>query len=76
MEVVVVLPWAPETATLYLMRISSASISALGMTGIFAPTAAVISGLDGEMAVLDLHPSQFATQIFSKPGHAPMGTGQ
>src|SRR3990172_6021374 len=34
MEVVVVLPWVPATATPYLRRISSASISARGITGI------------------------------------------
>ena len=33
-EVVVVLPWAPATAMPYFRRISSASISARGMTGI------------------------------------------
>ena len=34
MEVVVVFPWAPAMATPYLSLISSASISALGITGI------------------------------------------
>ncbi len=34
MEVVVVFPWAPAMATPYLSRISSANISALGITGI------------------------------------------
>ena len=33
MDVVVVLPWVPATAMPYLSRISSASISARGMTG-------------------------------------------
>ena len=33
MEVVVVLPWVPAMAMPYLSRISSASISARGMTG-------------------------------------------
>ena len=33
-EVVVVLPWLPATAMPYFMRISSASISARGITGI------------------------------------------
>ena len=33
MEVVVVLPWVPAMAMEYLSRISSASISARGMTG-------------------------------------------
>ena len=37
MEVVVVLPWLPATATPYLSRISSASISARGMTGMPEP---------------------------------------
>ncbi len=40
-----VLPWAPATATLYLSRISSASISARGITGIDACWAARTSGL-------------------------------
>ena len=34
MEVVEVLPWAPDMAMAYLMRMSSASISARGMMGI------------------------------------------
>jgi hypothetical protein len=33
-EVVVVLPWVPATATVFLSRISSASISARRTTGI------------------------------------------
>ncbi len=33
MEVVVVLPWVPAMAMPYLSRMSSASISARGMTG-------------------------------------------
>jgi hypothetical protein len=40
----------PATATLYLSRISSASISALGMTGIREFTAACTSGLLAAMA--------------------------
>ena len=42
-EVVVVLPWLPATATPYLSRISSASISARGMTGM--PRAARLGDL-------------------------------
>ena len=50
-EVVVVLPWLPAMAMPNLLsRISSASISALGMTGICASTAARISGLFGGIA--------------------------
>ena len=45
MEVVDVLPCEPETAMLYFMRISSASISARGITGIFLSLAAMTSGL-------------------------------
>src|SRR5512136_3114021 len=44
-DVVVVLPWAPATAMLYFILISSASISALGMTGMKRPFAAFTSGL-------------------------------
>ena len=50
MEVVVVLPWLPATATAYLRRISSASISARGMTGIFRACAASTSGLSRRTA--------------------------
>src|SRR5713226_4905213 len=45
MEVVVVLPWAPATAIPYFKRISSASISARGITGIFILCASMTSGL-------------------------------
>ena len=45
MEVVVVLPWAPAMATLYFNRMSSASISALGMTGVDFCSAASTSRL-------------------------------
>ncbi len=44
-EVVVVLPWAPATATEYFIRISSASISARGITGIRRRSASTTSGL-------------------------------
>ncbi len=44
-EVVVVLPWDPATGMPCFMRISSASISARGMTGTFAAMAARTSGL-------------------------------
>ena len=50
MEVVVVLPWAPATATLYLRRINSASISARGITGIDKCRAATTSGFWGRTA--------------------------
>ena len=46
-----VLPWLPATATPYLSRISSASISARGMTGIPARRASTTSGLSGRTAV-------------------------
>ena len=45
MDVVVVLPWVPAMATPCLSRISSASISARGMTGTAAASAARTSGL-------------------------------
>jgi hypothetical protein len=44
MDVVVVLPWAPAMATPYLRRMSSDSISALGMTGIYRSFASRSSG--------------------------------
>ena len=44
-EVVVVLPWAPAMATPYLSRMSSASISARGMTGTCFSRAAITSTL-------------------------------
>ncbi len=50
-DVVVVLPWLPATATPYLRRISSASISARGITGIPARRASTTSGLSGRTAV-------------------------
>ena len=49
-DVVVVLPWAPATATLYFRRINSASISARGMTGMRRRVASTISGLVGRTA--------------------------
>ena len=51
MLVVVVLPWVPATAMPYFMRISSASISARGMTGIIRRPASATSGLPARMAV-------------------------
>ena len=47
----VVLPWVPATATPCLRRISSASISARGTTGIRRARAATTSGLSGVTAV-------------------------
>ena len=44
-DVVVVLPWEPATATPCFIRISSASISARGITGIPRFLAAMTSGL-------------------------------
>ncbi len=49
-EVVVVFPCAPAMATPYLRRISSASISARGMTGTILALAARTSGFAGETA--------------------------
>ncbi|GIW55261.1 MAG: hypothetical protein KatS3mg082_1665 [Nitrospiraceae bacterium] len=49
-EVVVVLPCAPAIAMPYFNRISSASISARGMTGIFLALASTTSGLVGATA--------------------------
>ena len=46
-----VLPWAPATAMPYFSRISSASISARGMTAIFRLWASSTSGLSGGTAV-------------------------
>ncbi len=45
MEVVVVLPWVPDTAMPYLRRISSANISVRGITGIARRLASCSSGL-------------------------------
>ena len=50
-EVVVVLPWLPATATPYLRRISSASISVRGITGMPRRRASTTSGFSGFTAV-------------------------
>ena len=50
-DVVVVLPWLPATATPYFMRISSASISARGITGMFRRRASNTSELVNFTAV-------------------------
>ena len=50
MEVVVVLPWVPATATDHLRRISSPSISARRTTGMRRARAALTSGLSGLIA--------------------------
>ena len=44
-DVVVVFPWVPAIAIPCFIRISSANISALGMTGIIFSLAALTSGL-------------------------------
>jgi hypothetical protein len=49
-EVVVVLPWLPATAMPSLSRISSASISARGMTGILRRSASSSSAFVARMA--------------------------
>ena len=49
-QVVVVLPWAPAIAMPYFMRISSASISARGITGIWRRCASCTSGLSAPTA--------------------------
>jgi hypothetical protein len=49
-DVVVVLPCAPATATPYFRRINSASISARGMTGMWRARASATSGLSGRTA--------------------------
>ena len=49
-EVVVVLPWEPAMAMPCLRRISSASISARGMTGIWRRRASTTSGLSRRTA--------------------------
>ncbi|MNV60352.1 hypothetical protein D3C71_1528120 [compost metagenome] len=49
--VVVVLPWVPAMAMPCLRRISSASMSARGTTGIFLSRAASTSGLSAVTAV-------------------------
>ena len=49
--VVVVLPWVPAMATPCLRRISSASISARGTTGMRLARAAITSGLSAPTAV-------------------------
>lgn len=46
-DVVVVLPCVPATAIPYFMRINSANISALGMTGIWRSRAIDTSALSG-----------------------------
>ena len=51
MDVVVVLPWLPATATPYFSRISSASISARGITGMPRRRASCTSGLSLRTAV-------------------------
>ena len=48
--VVDVLPWEPATATPYFIRISSASISARGITGIRRRRASTTSGLSSPTA--------------------------
>ncbi len=50
MEVVVVLPWEPATAMPYFMRMSSASISARGMTGMSRALARWTSTLSARTA--------------------------
>ena len=50
-EVVVVFPCDPAIVTLYLTRISSASISARGMIGISSARARTSSGLSFEIAL-------------------------
>ncbi len=50
MEVVVVLPCEPATATPYFMRMSSASISARGMTGMWPARALATSTLASRTA--------------------------
>ena len=50
-DVVVVLPCEPAMATVYFMRISSASISARGMMGTSRARARTISGLCGSIAL-------------------------
>ncbi len=50
-EVVVVLPWLPAIAMPYLSRISSASISARGITGTPRRRASATSGFVGRTAV-------------------------
>ena len=50
-HVVVVFPWLPATATPYLRRISSASISARGITGIARRRASTTSALSRRTAV-------------------------
>jgi hypothetical protein len=50
-EVVVVLPCEPAMATPYFTRISSASISARGMTGMPRARASTSSGLSGRIAL-------------------------
>ena len=77
--VVVVLPWVPATAMPRLKRISSASISALGTTGIRASLAAITSELSighGKVRAIEdygHHPSELEATISAAregwPGH-------
>ncbi len=62
-EVVVVLPWAPATATLYFILISSASISALWITGMARAFASSTSGLSAFTA--DDVTTTWASRTFS-----------
>ena len=71
MEVVVVFPWVPATATPYFIRISSASISARWITGINRWRAAASSALSG--ATAEERTTTSAPPMFS--ARWPMTTG-
>ena len=69
-EVVVVLPWVPATAIPYLSRISSASISARGITGTWRARAAATSTLS--RATADEYTTTCASAMWA--GSCPMKT--
>ena len=66
-DVVVVLPWVPATAMPRLKRISSASISARGTTGIRCERASSSSGLSGLIALLTTTQSASSTLAAAWP---------
>ena len=63
-DVVVVLPWLPATATPNFMRINSASISARGITGIWRRRASKTSGL-AYLTAVEITTTDGLPEIFS-----------
>ena len=82
MEVVVVLPWLPAIAMPYFRRISSASSSPRGITGMFSRRASSTSGLrasTAELTTTALAPAMFAaawpSMIAAPSACQPLGGG-